>query len=304
VIVEVENLDVRFRSGLFRKPLQALDGVSFSVREGEFLALLGPNGAGKSTLMYCMLGLLRPTSGAVRLFGVAPELGGRVYSRIGYLPEEPNYHAYLTVGESLGYYAALHGRRIGDAAAHELLERLGLAEFSHLRLAKCSKGMKQKLGIAQCLVSEPTLVFLDEPMRGLDPVTVKQFRDILIEMNSKGATIVMNSHILSEVEQVASRVAILDRGRLVAQEDVRSLLQTVSDEYTVGIETAGGLPEHFEADSPATSGAITGRVKAEKLYDFFDSARRLEARIAFCQLRRATLEESFLRVLNGGAIRG
>jgi len=299
VIVEVDGLSVSFRTGLWRRRLQALQNVSLSVREGDFLALLGPNGAGKSTLMYCMLGLLRPSAGSVRMFGQAPQLGGALYGRMAYLPEEPNYHDYLTVEESVTYYGALYGRHVEPRTARDWLERLGMAEFKQLRLAKCSKGMKQKVGIIQCLLNEPRLVFLDEPMRGLDPVTVKQFRDILIEMNRNGATIVMNSHILSEVEQVATRVAILDRGRLVAEQDVKSLRQVESDGYSVEIEGGSGLPDHFERQGEA-AGATVGRVAVERLYDFFDSAREREVRIVSCQRQRATLEESFLRVLKEG----
>ena len=296
MIVEVDGLGASFRTGFWRKRLQALQGVSLSVREGDFLALLGPNGAGKSTLMYCMLGLMRPSAGSVRMFGEPPRLGGPMYARMAYLPEEPHYHDYLTVDESVSYYGALHRRRVEPRTVQDLLERFGLAEFKHLRLSKCSKGMKQKVGIIQCLLNEPRLVFLDEPMRGLDPVTVKLFRDVLLEMNAGGATIVMNSHILSEVEQVATRVAILNGGRLVAEQDVQSLRQVESGAYTVEIQDGSGLPDHFEKLGEA-AGTSVGRVGAERLYDFFDSARSRDVRIVSCQRQRATLEESFLRVL-------
>jgi ABC-2 type transport system ATP-binding protein len=297
VIVEVERLGVSFPSGVWRRPLRALDAVSLTVREGDFLGLLGPNGAGKSTLMYCMLGLLRPTSGSVRMFGAAPELGGAHYARVAYLPEEPSYHDYLTLEEAVAYYGGLHGRRETPKAVQDLLERFGLGGFKRLRLAKCSKGMKQKVGIIQCLLNEPQLVFLDEPMRGLDPVSVKDFRDVLIEMNARGTTIVMNSHHLSEVEQVANRVAILDRGRLVAERDVESLTRVESNAYLVEIEGGGAFPE-FDRQSASEGGAVF-RVEAERLYDFFDCARQQGARIVSCERQRATLEESFLRVLKG-----
>jgi ABC-type multidrug transport system ATPase subunit len=173
--------------------------------------------------MACFLGLLRPTSGTVLLDGAVPRPGDPVFARVGYLPEEPVYHLYLTVGEALDYYAALQRIKLTPARRKELLERFGIAEFERLRLSKCSKGMKQKLGIAQCLVNDPEILFLDEPMRGLDPVAVKTFRDLLKDMHAKGATIVMSSHIMAEVEQVATRAAVLDRGRLVALERVDAL---------------------------------------------------------------------------------
>ena len=297
MIVETRDLVVRFRTGLRRRPITALGGVDLEVREGDFLGLLGPNGAGKSTLMYCLLGLLRPTSGEVRVLGAAPEVGSALFGEIAYLPEEPHYHDYLTVHEAVAYYSALYRRPASRAAVRDLLERLSLAEFADLRLARCSKGMKQKVGIAQCLLNDARVVFLDEPMRGLDPLAVAQFREILVEMNRRGVTILMNSHILSEVEQVATRVAILDHGRLVVQDSVRSLAGVRGDVYVVEIECGGpGLPEHFERDGEA-DGAVVGRVAADRLFEFFESARRCGASVVSCNRQRATLEQSFLRVL-------
>ncbi len=300
MIVRSERLSVRFRTGFGRRAVRALDGVDLEVAEGDFFALLGPNGAGKSTLMYCLLGLVRPTSGTVTVLGRTPEVGSTVYGRIAYLPEEPHYHDYLTVEEAVVYYGSLFGPRVTRETVQSLLERLGLAEFARLRLGRCSKGMKQKVGIAQCLLNEPRLLFLDEPMRGLDPVAVRQFRDILLEMNRRGATIVMSSHILAEVEQVANRVAILDHGRVVAQDAVANLVRVEKDVYVVELETAGDLPDGFER-RPAAGPAIVGEVPAARLHDFFQSAQRVGATILSCNRRRSTLEDSFLRVLSGDA---
>jgi ABC-2 type transport system ATP-binding protein len=297
VIVETRGLTVRFRTGLRRKPIEALRAVDLDVREGDFLGLIGPNGAGKSTLMYCLLGLLRPTSGSVRILGQAPVIGSPIYGQVAYLPEEPHYHDYLTVEEAVGYYAALFGRSASRARVGELIDRLSLREFAGLRLGRCSKGMRQKVGIAQCLLNDARVVFLDEPMRGLDPVAVAQFREILVDLNRKGATIVMNSHILAEVEQVATRVAILDHGRLVLHDTVDNLAGVRGDAYVVEIEPRdGAMPAHFAAEAGA-NGAVTGRVEGDRLFDFFDSARACGASIVSCNRRRETLEQSFLRVV-------
>src|SRR5580658_8261725 len=129
--------------------VRALNGLTLEVREGDFFALVGRNGAGKSTAMYCFLGLLRPTSGKVQIMGQLPELGSRLYKNVACLPEEPHYHLYLTVEEATRYYSALYRRRVSDKAINDVLERLGLAQFKTLPLSKCSKGMKQKVGIAQ-----------------------------------------------------------------------------------------------------------------------------------------------------------
>jgi ABC-type multidrug transport system ATPase subunit len=300
VILQTEELSVRFRTGLRRRPIEALRAVDLQVREGDFLALLGPNGAGKSTLMYCLLGLLRPTSGTVRLFGASPIVGSRLFGDVSYLPEEPHYHDYLTVEEAVRYYGRLFGRSAPVARVRDLLDRLGLAEFATLRLGRCSKGMKQKVGIAQCLLNDARLMFLDEPMRGLDPLAVAQFRDILVDVNRSGTTIVMNSHILSEVEQVATRVAILDHGRLVAQDTVGNLVRVRSDVYVVAIEPGGELPDGFHGE-PAANGTVVGAVAADQLFDFFAAARRSGTTIVSCNRQRSTLEESFLRVVKGAS---
>ena len=195
-MIVAENVHVRFRRGLRRRQIQALNGLNLEVREGDFFALVGQNGAGKSTAMYCFLGLMKPTSGKVQVMGKTPGLGSPLYEGVAYLPEEPHYHLYLTVEEATRYYASLYGKRIPDKTINEALERLGLAQFKSLRLAKCSKGMKQKVGIAQCLIHETRLLFLDEPTRGLDPLVIREFRESLLEIHQRGATIVMNSHVL------------------------------------------------------------------------------------------------------------
>jgi len=295
-VIRAEEVSVHFRRGLGRGVLKALDRFDIEIREGDFFALLGQNGAGKSTAMYCLLGLLRPTSGRVTIFGRAPELGSPMYGSIAYLPEEPHYHDYLTVEEAVHYYSALYGRAVPQARLHGVLEHLRLAEFRRLPLRKCSKGMKQKVGIAQCMLSDAQLFFLDEPMRGLDPLAVRDVRDVLVEMNRKGATIVMNSHILSEVEMVANRAAIIDRGRVVAQDDLRNLMRVDAALYMVEVEEHPDLPPFFSRES-STDGTARGTVAADRLYEFLDFTRARGLKLTSFALRRATLEESFFSIL-------
>jgi ABC-2 type transport system ATP-binding protein len=272
--------------------------MSLQVREGEFFALLGENGAGKSTAMYCFLGLLRPTAGSIRLFGAAPEPGSSVYAKVAYLPEEPHYHLYLTVEEAVSYYGALFGRTVPAKKVGAILDRLGLAEFRQLRLSKCSKGMKQKVGIAQCLLNEPRMLFLDEPMRGLDPFVVKEFRDILLELHRGGATIVMNSHMLAEVEAVATRVAILAHGRVAVEDSMANILNVISDTYDIEFEADGDGPPFFILEHRSER-RMRGTIPASRFYDFMDYARDRQALVHACAVKRSSLEDSFLAVVKG-----
>ena len=298
-MIRAEDVRVTFKRGLTRRPIHALQGLTLEVREGDFFALIGQNGAGKSTAMYCFLGLLKPTSGRVEVMGQIPDLGRSVYSDVAYLPEEPHYHLYLTVEEAVCYYASLYGRRVSKKAIDDSLERLGLAQFKNLRLSKCSKGMKQKVGIAQCLIHETRLLFLDEPTRGLDPIAVREFRETLREIHQRGATIVMNSHVLSEIEMLANRVAIIDAGRVVAQDDLSNLLAADRESYSVTFEPNGSLPEYLSA--PEKQGTVMkGIIPKERLYDFMEFARSHALGLHECSLKKTSLEEKFFTIIKGG----
>lgn len=295
-MIVAERLSVRYPKGLRGHTLTALDQVSLEIKQGDFFALVGRNGAGKSTLMHCMLGLKRPSAGRVTVMGETPAPGMRAFERIGYLPEEPLYHGYLTVEEAIAYYASLMRRPPPPGRVDALLQRLELADFKSLRVDRCSKGMRQKLGIVQCLLNEPGLLFLDEPMRGLDPMAVREFRDILVELNRAGATVVMNSHILAEVEQVATRVAILEKGRLMAADALREMVRVDSASYLVEFECAAEPPRFLTVDR-RQDGWVSGSLPAEHLYAFMDYLRAGQGRLASCSFRRSTLEESFVAAL-------
>src|SRR5712671_1812003 len=258
---------MHFRRGFLRKQVHALNGLSLEVREGDFFALVGQNGAGKSTAMYCFLGLLKPNSGKVQVLGRTPDLGSPLYEGVAYLPEEPHYHLYLTVEEATRYYASLYGKSIPTKSVDQALERLGMAEFKTLPLSKCSKGMKQKVGIAQCLIHETRLLFLDEPTRGLDPLMVREFRETLREIHKRGATIVMNSHVLSEIEMLANRVAIIERGKVVAQDELRNLMALDTERYHVLFESGGDVPA-FVSSVERTGNQVRGFVVKDKLHEF------------------------------------
>jgi len=299
-VIVAEDVHVHFPTGLFRRRVRALDGLTLDVRDGDFFALVGQNGAGKSTAMYCFLGLLRPTSGKVQIMGQSPELGARLYKNVAYLPEEPHYHLYLTVEEATRYYSSLYGKRVSDKTIDDSLERLGLAQFKTLPLAKCSKGMKQKVGIAQCLIHEPQVLFLDEPTRGLDPLIVREFRETLREIHQRGATIVMNSHVLSEIEMLANRVAILDRGKVVVQDELQNLLTLNQELYRVVFEGNGVVPEYLTAVE-RTGHLVRAFLPKARLCDFVELVRASGMLLHECSLKKTSLEESFFNLVKGEA---
>jgi ABC-type multidrug transport system ATPase subunit len=299
-VVDAEGLVVTYRTGWRRAPVTALAGVDLHIAAGEFFGLLGHNGAGKSTAIGCLLGLLRPTSGTVRILGHPPVPGSDVFRYVGYLPEEPIYHAHLTIGEALAYYGRLQGVADVEARSARLLERLDLARWRDLAVVRGSKGMKQKLGIAQCLLHAPRLLLLDEPMRGLDPVAVMAFRDLLVEANRDGTTIVMSSHLLGEVEQIARRVVILDRGRVVADDTVANLTRHREPRYAVAIGATDRCPP--ELDQPVrVDGELRGTVAPAALHPFLDRVRADGLTLVSCALERASLEEAYVSIVSGAS---
>src|SRR5580658_1186761 len=298
-VIIADNVHVEFRRSFWRGKLRALNGLNLEVRDGDFFALVGQNGAGKSTAMYCLLGLMKPTSGRVEVMGHAPTLGSPFNENVAYLPEEPHYHLYLTVAEATRYYSSLYGRRIPDRVVNQALDRLGLGPFKDLRLAKCSKGMKQKVGIAQCLIHETRLLFLDEPTRGLDPLVVREFREALREIHQRGATIVMNSHVLSEIEMLANRVAIIDGGKVIAQDELRNFLTLDRELYGVTFEPNGSMPDYIGSIERVGT-VVKASIPKERLYDFMDYTKNSGLSVHECSLKKTSLEDSFFKIVKDG----
>ncbi|MBN2243477.1 MAG: ABC transporter ATP-binding protein [Acidobacteria bacterium] len=216
-VVEIENLTKDFLVGFWRKrPVRALDHLSLQVEQGEIFGFLGPNGAGKSTTLKLLMHLLHPTSGEARILG-EPVASVKMRSRIGFLPENPYFYDYLTPEELLTYAGRLLGiRKPGlSAKVRSLLETVGLADARAIQLRKFSKGMVQRIGIAQAIINDPEIVFLDEPMSGLDPLGRMEVRGIIHSLKSRGVTVFFSSHILPDVEALCDRVAILNKGKLL-----------------------------------------------------------------------------------------
>ncbi|HEX9653835.1 MAG TPA: ABC transporter ATP-binding protein, partial [bacterium] len=199
-----------------RKKITALYEVSLAVEQKIIFGLLGPNGAGKTTLIKILLGILFPTSGSATVLG-KPINDVQVKEKIGYLPENHNYPDFLTGGQILDSYGGLAGvrKQSREESKAALLDLVEMQEWEHTKIKKYSKGMRQRLGLAQAMINDPQLLFLDEPTDGVDPIGRKHIRDILIHLKEQGKTIFLNSHLLSEVEMICDQVAILDKGRLI-----------------------------------------------------------------------------------------
>ncbi|HEY7787987.1 MAG TPA: ABC transporter ATP-binding protein [Casimicrobiaceae bacterium] len=281
----------------------ALAGLTMSVQRGEIFGFLGPNGAGKTTAVKLLLGLARATSGEARILGALPrDLDMR--RRIGYLPELFRYQDWLTAREVLGLHCALagvpRGRRRG--AIVECLDLVGLSTRADTRVGSYSKGMQQRLGLAVALVNEPDVVFLDEPTSALDPVGRRDVREVLRSLQSRGATVFLNSHMLSEVEQVCDRVAVVDRGRVVA---LGPLADLVGGPKRVRIALEAETAEIHEAAARfgdvqrGAGGAIViGGLSSDRIPDVVTALVAAGARIRSVAPESQTLEDRFLSLLH------
>ena len=214
-------------SNFLRKRFRAVDGISFSVARGEAFGLLGPNGAGKTTTQKLLLGLLRPTAGEVMVLG--HKAGHRqALKRIGYLPENPYFYSHLTAPEFLDFFGRLFDLDTAERKkrSEKLLELVSLGDVGSKPIRKFSKGMLQRLGLAQALINDPDLIFLDEPNSGLDPIGRRDMRRIIMHLKEQGKTIFLNSHLLPDVNELCDRIMILHRGRCVAEESVGGIAKS------------------------------------------------------------------------------
>ncbi len=223
--VVVENLTKVFKRGVGQKAFTAVKGVSFSVQPGEVYGLIGPNGSGKSTTMKVLLGLLAADQGRTSVFGVDSQ---KVESRqtVGFLPENPYFYKHLTGLETVlffGRLCGLGGRQLHDQA-RDLLQLTGLESAAHRRLAGYSKGMLQRIGLAQALVHQPRLLVLDEPTAGVDPSGSRRIRDLILDCKKRGITVLVTSHLLEQLQEVCDRIGIMSQGRMVREGPIEELI--------------------------------------------------------------------------------
>ena len=280
-VVEAEHLQKTFAFGFFRKKVRAVDDVSFTVGQNEIFGFLGPNGAGKTTTLKMLMGLIFPSSGAARLFG--KPIGDRAAKRrLGFLPENPYFYDYLSGEELLDLMGRLFGLDRGERRkrARALLERVGLQRAGSRALRKYSKGMVQRLGIAQALINDPELVVLDEPMSGLDPIGRKEIRDLIVELKREGKTVLFSTHILSDVELICDRVAMLVGGRMRDVGPLRQLLSPRLLHTEVVLEKDGAseilrVPPDADVDAAVRDALAAGKhvvsvtPRRESLEDLF-----------------------------------
>ena len=302
-VIEFEHVTKVYRRPFRKQRLTALSEVSFDVWPGEVCAFLGPNGAGKTTSISILMGFLYADSGRIRVLGREPGdvLGKR---QIGFLPENFAFYKYLNAEKLLRLHFALTGQAAAgrDGLIADLLRRTGLEQYGGLKIARYSRGMVQRLGIAQALVGDPQLLVLDEPTSGLDPAGRKEVRDLIASLKAAGRTIFLSSHILSEVEQICDRVIIIDRGRLVRAGTLDELLGP-SDSVEI---VANRLPEQIEPVL-AEWGAIVERgVRGVRIVTSAARKRELAEMLwaADCDVismapLRSSLEQLFLKLVGG-----
>ena len=238
--IKVTGLHESFKSEFLRRRTEILKGISLSVEAGEIYGYLGPNGAGKTTTLKCLLGLIFPEKGEIEILG-HNYLSLQAKSRLGYLPENPYFYDYLSAIEFLRYYSQLHQIPKSEQSQRiaPLLKRVGLAASADLQLRKYSKGMLQRIGLAQALLHNPDLVLLDEPLGGLDPLGRKEIRDIVVQLREEGKTVFLSSHILQDIEMICDRVAIIVGGRIVNQGPLHDL---ISEKIEFIELTVSGIP--------------------------------------------------------------
>jgi ABC-2 type transport system ATP-binding protein len=223
--IEITGLTKDFSLNLRGIKLRAVENLTLSVPEGQVFGLLGPNGSGKSTTIKIILGLLEPTVGECKVFGVP---SGRVDSRlnVGYLPEAPYFYRYLSGTELVRFYGRICGvpRKRLDERVREVIDWVGLSGAAHRRVGTYSKGMLQRIGLAQALVHDPRLIILDEPTAGVDPVGSAEISELILKLKTQGKTVLITSHLLAQIEDICDRVAILDRGKLILEGAVNELV--------------------------------------------------------------------------------
>jgi len=299
-VIRVENVNKDVRPGFGLRKKRILHDISLSVEQGEIFGFVGPNGAGKTTTMKVLMGLIRATSGRATILG--HEVGETAFHReIGFLPEHPSFYDYLTGREILDFYAKLSGLDTAERKERVelLLDWVGLAHAAEQRLRTYSKGMLQRVGIAQALVHDPSVVFLDEPMSGLDPLGRKEIRDLILRLRDEGKTVFMNTHILSDMEMVCDRVAIIIGGRIRYQGRIEDYLGGEAREIDIVLSNVSPdlveiLEEQYEAELRGLRGRIEFRIPEKDRRALLELALRLEADVVSVSPHRPSLESVFL----------
>lgn len=302
-VISTKNLKKEYQgSGFSKEKITALKNFSFSVNEGDIFGLLGPNGAGKTTLVKILLGIVFPTEGEVSIFG--EDIKNESYKgRVGYLPENHKFPNYLTGEEVLHYFGMLSGLTNTQVKSRsdEYLKIVDMEKWKKTKIKKYSKGMMQRLGIAQAMINEPDLIFLDEPTDGVDPIGRKEIRDILIGLKDKGKTIFLNSHLLSEIELICNKVAILNKGELVKEGTIDEITSTgnkyIFNTSELGNDVINVLLNQYFATLHGKNEFIVNTDSAESLNAIIDILRKNNVNILGLNKEKNTLENMFINLI-------
>jgi ABC-2 type transport system ATP-binding protein len=308
-VIEFDNLSASYFAGLVRRETPAVRGVSFQVQAGEVFGFLGPNGAGKTTSIHVLMGFLFPTGGSARLFGL-PAGDREARRRVGFLPENFAFHRFLTAAGLLRFHRRLAGIKMDGAGeqrlVQDLLHRVKLEAQSDIRIGRFSRGMIQRIGLAQTLLGDPDLLVLDEPTSGLDPVGRKEVRELILELKKCGKTVFLSSHLLSEIELVCDRVAVIDKGSL---KHIGRISELTSDASLIELVISGlpwGEPaaEDLYAWIAAAGGQVASQGNQVKVVIGAAHKRALlekvwasGADVDSLNPRRSTLEDLFLKLV-------
>ena len=303
--VKTVGLTKVFRSGLKQKRVIALDHLNLDIEAGQIVSYLGPNGAGKTTTFKLLLGLLRPTAGDAWLLGKHIK-DIRAKERIGFLPEQPYFYNYLTAREFLDFYFHLFKQNKSKCRQRvaELLELVNLSEVANVQLRKFSRGMLQRIGVAQALINDPQLIFLDEPMSGLDPIGRKQIRDLILHLKAEGKTVIYSTHILSDVEAISDQVVILSRGRLQGCGPLNELLRTREHRVEMNIEgldvEGAALIKALASETLVERGnqLLVNLSSEEALYKAQQIVMQRGAKLISLVPRLESLEELYVKLMN------
>jgi len=301
--IEIQGLSKNYAVGFWKKrPVPALKGLDLSVDAGETFGFLGPNGAGKTTTLKLLMGIIFPTAGSARILG-SDFRDPEIKRKIGFLPEQPYFYDYLSAPELLDYYAQLSGvAKAGRSRQiQDLLQRVGLGDVGNKHLRKFSKGMLQRVGIAQTIVHDPEVVFLDEPMSGLDPLGRHEVRELIQGLKDAGKTIFFSTHILSDAEALCDRVAVIHKGELRGigvVNDLRSSAAGKTEVIWQGAKALASLSGHA-AEPHVTGDTVRATVATEDLDLVLDKLRQQKAQLVSVTPLQGTLEDYFLAKTKG-----
>jgi ABC-2 type transport system ATP-binding protein len=299
--IEILGLEKTYAIGFWRKrPKHALRPLDLKVEEGEIFGFLGPNGAGKTTTLKLLMGLIFPTAGSARILGMEID-DPRMKAQIGFLPEQPYFYDYLTARELLDYYGQLSGveAKQRSSRVHEVLQRVGLPDVGGVQLRKFSKGMLQRVGIAQAILHDPRVVFFDEPMSGLDPMGRREVRDLMAQLKVEGKTVFFSTHILSDAEALCDRVAIIHQGELRGVGAVADLTSSVHGKVEVvwqGTMVPASL-RALGAECHVTRDTVRAMLSEANQDAAIEALRRERLRLVSVTPVRTSLEDYYLQKL-------